>query len=71
MREGKVVLTVNGVPGEYPAGTLLSAVLPDFGLFSLSCGVYGCRSLGSAGIALPSMYTENPLRVCPLCFSAA
>ena len=65
MREGKVVLTVNGVPGEYPAGTLLSAVLPDFGLFSLPCGGRGrcgkCRVTASGELS-PLTDAETRIR---------
>ena len=58
MSEGTVTVTVNGVPGEYAAGTLLSSVLPDFGLFSLPCGGRGrcgkCRVTASGELSPPT-----------------
>ena len=58
MSERSVPLTVNGVPREYPHGTLLSDILPDIALFSLPCGGRGhcgkCRVTASGELSSPT-----------------
>ena len=58
MSERLIGVTVNDAYGEYPAGTLLSDVLPDFGLFPLPCGGRGrcgkCRVTSSGELSPPT-----------------